>query len=129
MIRGPGPSRWSRFHTRTSSASHAKALAFHAGAIACGCSQHIAAAGSTGVVEPAETFRPHVGVHLTLIQDGKVLLLLRANTGFADGSWSVPGGCVDAGETLPEGAAREAREELGAWQGPIQRPCLQRRSV
>ncbi|MEV0613728.1 NUDIX domain-containing protein [Nonomuraea sp. NPDC050404] len=62
---------------------------------------------------PAETFRPHVGVHLILIRDGNVLLLRRANTGFADGSWSVPGGCLDAGETLPEGAAREAREELG----------------
>ncbi|MEU6725445.1 NUDIX domain-containing protein [Nonomuraea wenchangensis] len=60
-----------------------------------------------------EPFRPHVGVHLILIEDGKILMLLRANTGFADGSWSVPGGCLDAGETLPEGAAREAREELG----------------
>lgn len=62
---------------------------------------------------PAETFRPDVGVHLILRQQNKVLLLLRANTGFADGSWSVPGGCLDAGESLPEGAAREAREELG----------------
>ncbi|MEU4332807.1 NUDIX hydrolase [Nonomuraea dietziae] len=62
---------------------------------------------------PGETFRPHVGVHLILRQQNKVLLLLRANTGFADGSWSVPGGCLDADETLPEGAAREAREELG----------------
>ncbi|MFI7113937.1 NUDIX domain-containing protein [Nonomuraea sp. NPDC050227] len=60
-----------------------------------------------------EPFRPHVGVHLILIEGDKVLLLLRANTGFADGLWSVPGGCLDAGETLPEGAAREAREELG----------------
>lgn len=61
----------------------------------------------------AEIFRPHVGVHLILVRDGKALLLLRANTGFADGSWSVPGGCLDVGETLPQGAAREAREELG----------------
>jgi ADP-ribose pyrophosphatase YjhB (NUDIX family) len=61
----------------------------------------------------AEIFRPHVGVHLILRRQDKVLLLLRANTGFADGSWSVPGGCLDAGESLPEGAAREAREELG----------------
>ncbi|MFE3454137.1 NUDIX domain-containing protein [Nonomuraea sp. NPDC059194] len=60
-----------------------------------------------------EIFRPHVGVHLILRQHGKVLLLLRANTGFADGSWSVPGGCLNADETLPEGAAREALEELG----------------
>jgi hypothetical protein len=39
-----------------------------------------------------EDYRPNVGVHLILIQDGKVLLLQRANTGFADGDWSVPGG-------------------------------------
>ncbi|MER7500427.1 NUDIX domain-containing protein [Nonomuraea pusilla] len=60
-----------------------------------------------------EPFRPHVGVHLIIIRDNEVLLLLRARTGFGDGFWSVPGGCLDAGETLPEGAAREAREELG----------------
>ncbi|WP_206069051.1 hypothetical protein [Nonomuraea composti] len=42
-----------------------------------------------------------------------MLLLLRANTGFADGSWSVPGGCLDAGEPFllchhanPDGQAR-----------------------
>jgi 8-oxo-dGTP pyrophosphatase MutT (NUDIX family) len=52
-------------------------------------------------------------VHLILIEHGKVLMLQRANTGFADGWWSVPGGCLDEGETLPAGAAREALEELG----------------
>ncbi|GII78766.1 DNA mismatch repair protein MutT [Sphaerisporangium rufum] len=57
-------------------------------------------------------FRPHVGVHLILVRDGKVLLLKRANTGFADGSWSVPGGCLEEGEALPAGAVREAIEEL-----------------
>lgn len=61
-----------------------------------------------------QVFRPHVGVHLILTDDqGRVLLLQRANTGFADGFWAVPGGCLDDGETLPAGAAREAREELG----------------
>ncbi|MGW4412695.1 NUDIX hydrolase [Nonomuraea sp. NPDC004702] len=65
------------------------------------------------MVPPAETFRPHVGAHLILIHDGDVLLSLRANTGFADGSWSLPGGRLEAGESLPQGAAREAREELG----------------
>lgn len=59
------------------------------------------------------SYRPHVGVHLILTIGGKVLLLRRANTGFADGSWSVPGGCLDDGETLTAAAAREAREELG----------------
>lgn len=61
----------------------------------------------------AISYRPHVGVHLILAADGKVLLLRRANTGFADGFWSLPGGCLDNGETLPEAAAREAREEVG----------------
>jgi 8-oxo-dGTP diphosphatase len=61
----------------------------------------------------AASYRPHVGVHLILATGGKVLLLRRANTGYADGSWSVPGGCLDDGETLPAAAAREAREEIG----------------
>ena len=62
---------------------------------------------------PAASYRPHVGVHLILTDGKKVLLLRRANTGFADGSWSVPGGSLEHGETLPAAAAREALEELG----------------
>lgn len=62
---------------------------------------------------PAERFRPHVGVHLIIAEGRKVLLLRRANTGFADGSWSVPGGGLEQGETLPQAAAREALEEAG----------------
>jgi ADP-ribose pyrophosphatase YjhB (NUDIX family) len=61
----------------------------------------------------SSSYRPHVGVHLILTNGEKVLLLRRANTGFADGSWSVPGGCLDEGETLPAAAIREAREETG----------------
>lgn len=53
-----------------------------------------------------------VGVHLILIADGSVLLGQRANTGFADGDWSVPGGHLEAGEPAVRGAAREAAEEL-----------------
>ncbi|WP_433357679.1 NUDIX hydrolase (plasmid) [Microtetraspora malaysiensis] len=71
------------------------------------------------MAESAEdVFRPHVGVHLLLVEHGKVLMLQRANTGFADGSWSLPGGCLDKGETLPAGAAREGREELGVVIAP-----------
>ncbi|MCT9093476.1 NUDIX domain-containing protein [Streptomyces sp. ASQP_92] len=41
------------------------------------------------------------------------MLHRRANTGFADGLWSLPGGVVDPGELLVQAAAREAQEELG----------------
>lgn len=60
---------------------------------------------------PADPYRPHVGVHL-IITEGSKVLLRRANTGFADGSWAVPGGSLEDGD-LPAAAAREAREELG----------------
>jgi 8-oxo-dGTP pyrophosphatase MutT (NUDIX family) len=61
-----------------------------------------------------EDYRPNVGVHLVLTNShGQVLLLQRANTGFADGDWSIPGGRLDNGEPLPAGAAREALEEIG----------------
>ena len=60
-----------------------------------------------------QLFRPDVGVHLLLIADNQILLGLRANTGFADGQWSVPGGHLEDAESLPAGASREAYEELG----------------
>jgi 8-oxo-dGTP diphosphatase len=56
---------------------------------------------------------PHVGVHLILTANGKVLLLRRSNTGFTDGSWSLLGGRLDEGETLPTAATGEALEEVG----------------
>jgi 8-oxo-dGTP pyrophosphatase MutT (NUDIX family) len=49
---------------------------------------------------PAGSYQSHVGVHLILAEGRKVLLLNRANTGFADGCWSVPCGSVEHGETL-----------------------------
>jgi 8-oxo-dGTP pyrophosphatase MutT (NUDIX family) len=58
-------------------------------------------------------FRPDVGVHLILIAKDRVLLAQRANTGFADGQWSAPGGHLEDGESLPAGVIREAQEELG----------------
>jgi ADP-ribose pyrophosphatase YjhB (NUDIX family) len=54
-----------------------------------------------------------VAAHLLLENErGEVLFVRRANTGYADGQWSVPAGHVDAGETLIEASIRETAEEL-----------------
>ncbi|MCY4095784.1 MAG: NUDIX domain-containing protein [Gammaproteobacteria bacterium] len=57
-----------------------------------------------------------VAVIHTLVWDnhGRNLLLLeRANTGLMDGRLTLPGGHLQAGETLVYAAAREVREEVG----------------
>src|ERR1700682_3331701 len=51
-------------------------------------------------------------------RDGQILILKRA-VGEAVGSWYLPGGAVDAGETVEEGARRELREECGLEPGPL----------
>jgi len=45
-------------------------------------------------------------------RDGKILILKRAG-GEATGAWYIPGGAVDAGETVDEAALRELLEEAG----------------
>jgi 8-oxo-dGTP diphosphatase len=56
--------------------------------------------------------RPEVSVGAIVVQDGQ-LLLVRRGRGAAVGSWSVPGGRVERGETLAEAVVRELREETG----------------
>jgi 8-oxo-dGTP diphosphatase len=53
------------------------------------------------------------GVHILMEREGSVLLMRRAGTGFFDGLYSLPGGHVEAGESLLQTACREAAEELG----------------
>lgn len=50
-----------------------------------------------------------LGVSIAIIQDHKILLTKRHD--FA--VWCLPGGHVDAGESLAQAAIREAREEIG----------------
>ena len=47
-----------------------------------------------------------------VVRDGAVLLVKRAAEPLA-GQWSLPGGMVEAGETLEEALVRELREETG----------------
>jgi 8-oxo-dGTP diphosphatase len=55
---------------------------------------------------------PKVGVGGVIVQDGKVLLLLRKKPPEV-GFWSLPGGRVEFGERLEDAVIRELREELG----------------
>lgn len=60
-----------------------------------------------------ERFKLRAIVYLVLIQEGKVLLLRRFNTGFFDGLYSLPAGHLEEHETLVQGVIRESREEIG----------------
>ncbi len=61
-----------------------------------------------------DRYRSVVDVYVLLQRDdGKVLLLQRANTGYADGQLCPPSGHLEADETVIDGAIREAREEVG----------------
>jgi 8-oxo-dGTP diphosphatase len=55
---------------------------------------------------------PEVAVGGVLVRDGTLLLVLRAR-GPGAGQWSLPGGRVDAGESVEEALVREMAEETG----------------
>jgi ADP-ribose pyrophosphatase YjhB (NUDIX family) len=54
--------------------------------------------------------RPFLAVSAAIFRDGKVLVVRRARKP-ALNLYTMPGGVVEAGETLTEAAAREVREE------------------
>lgn len=56
--------------------------------------------------------RPVLAASVAVFRDGKVLLATRTKPP-ADRLWSLPGGKVEAGETLAEAALRELAEEVG----------------
>lgn len=55
---------------------------------------------------------PQSAVGAIVIRDDEVLLVKRDNPP-GKGLWSIPGGCVELGETLQAAAEREIREETG----------------
>jgi 8-oxo-dGTP diphosphatase len=68
----------------------------------------------------AFTAKVGVGVGVALVRDGKVLLGHRHDDPekagsllHGEGTWTVPGGKLDFGESLEDGACRETLEEIG----------------
>ena len=55
---------------------------------------------------------PRVGVAAVVLRDNQVLLVQRGREP-GKGSWGLPGGMLELGETLAEGARREVMEECG----------------
>jgi ADP-ribose pyrophosphatase YjhB (NUDIX family) len=56
--------------------------------------------------------RPIVGVLAVVLRDARALVVRRANPPLA-GRWGFPGGVLELGETVAEGAMRELLEETG----------------
>lgn len=62
--------------------------------------------------------RPFLAVSAAILRDGKVLVVRRARKP-ALGVYTLPGGVVEAGETLHEAVEREVREETGLRIAPV----------
>ncbi|MDH0094819.1 NUDIX hydrolase [Achromobacter mucicolens] len=62
--------------------------------------------------------RPIAATIAAVVRDGHVLLVRRANPPDQD-RWAFPGGKIDAGERLPDAAARELLEETGVTAEPL----------
>ena len=56
--------------------------------------------------------RPIVGVGILVRNEEKILLVRRENEP-GKGRWSIPGGLLELGEKIQDGAKREIREETG----------------
>ena len=65
-----------------------------------------------------------VVVHVLLEQGGRVALLKRANTGFMDGYYALPGGHQEQGESVTQAARRELTEELGVEAREVEPVCV-----
>ena len=73
---------------------------------------------STAADTRAYPDRPYLAVSAAIIRDGHVLVARRAR-GPALGIWTLPGGVVEAGETLVEALMREIEEETAMQVEPV----------
>jgi len=76
--------------------------------------------GARFQVADARTYptRPFLAVSAAILRDGKVLVVRRARNP-AGGLYSLPGGVVEAGETLAEAVMREVIEETSLTIEPV----------
>ncbi len=54
---------------------------------------------------------PTISAVILPIKDNKIFLIKRANSGWEDGKWTIPGGRVEVGESIKQTAVRELKEE------------------
>jgi ADP-ribose pyrophosphatase YjhB (NUDIX family) len=62
--------------------------------------------------------RPFLAVSAAIVRDGRVLIVRRATRPML-GLYTLPGGVVEAGETLEEAVLREIAEETGLTIAPV----------
>lgn len=62
--------------------------------------------------------RPFLAVSAAIVRDGKVLVVRRTRPP-AQGLYTLPGGAVEAGETLTDAVMREVREETAIEIEPV----------
>jgi len=71
------------------------------------------------LVDPrAYPTRPFLAVSAAIVRDGRILVVRRACAPGID-LFSLPGGVVEAGETLVEAVSREVHEETGLTVAPV----------
>jgi ADP-ribose pyrophosphatase YjhB (NUDIX family) len=70
------------------------------------------------VTDRAYPDRPYLAVSAAIVRDGEVLIVRRARPP-AEGLYTLPGGAVEAGETLAQALEREVREETGLTIAPV----------
>lgn len=68
--------------------------------------------------ERAYPNRPFLAASAAVIRDGKVLIVRRGG-GFGRGIYTLPGGVVEAGETLTQAVTREVKEETQVAIEPV----------